>query len=88
MQDLMGWPIAQVSFGAMLLGAVWLILTGKIVPRRTLDDAEARARKWEEAYLVAHDALAEVLHTLKDVKEVGETTVDLLRSITNQRTPS
>lgn len=34
-------PIVQLGALGVLLGVVWLIITGRVVPRSTLDDARA-----------------------------------------------
>lgn len=55
-------PIVQLGALGVLLGVVWLIITGRVVPRSTLDDARADrdarvaeanedAEQWRQLYV-------------------------------------
>jgi hypothetical protein len=87
-----GWIWIQGGFGALVGLGVWLVLTGRLVPRSTLKDlrqdrddrvaeAKAEAQVWRDAYESAkraNEALAVQLHQML---EVGHTTSSVLRSL-------
>lgn len=93
------WLWVQGGFGALVSYGVWLVLTGRLVPRRILKDlredrddrlAEARseAQVWREAYESAkraNEALAVQLHQML---EVGHTTSSVLRSLPSTSKPA
>jgi len=41
--------LSQGGFGALVAVSVWLIYTGRLVPRSTLQKAEEREQKWQQA---------------------------------------
>lgn len=75
--------IAGLNFGvitpmAMLLLAMWLVLTGRIVPKQTMDDALDAAKLSEQARMELTQQVAELM-------EHAKTTNHLLRSLPNLR---
>lgn len=74
--------LAGLNFGvitpmAMLLIAVWLVLTGRIVPRQTMKDALEAAR-------TAEQARAELSQQVNDLLEQARTTNQLLQGIVSK----
>ena len=73
--DLSAIPWPQLGAGGLLTVAIYLILTGGLVPRRLAD-------KWEAAYREEKAITREQAAQLNELHELGHTTVALLRSIT------
>ena len=74
-------PWVQGGAAALLAFAVWLILTGRIVPRAVLKDSQAERDKWESAWRTSQDTVTELSQQVTALVEVGKTTEALLRSI-------
>jgi len=51
-------PIRDISSTAVLVAAVWLIFTGRLVPRRHYEDVIAERDAWRDAHRVSEDARA------------------------------
>lgn len=47
--DLMTWPLGQIGAGALVTLIVLLILTGRLVTRRQLEDTQADRDHWRTA---------------------------------------
>ncbi|MCX4816787.1 hypothetical protein OG601_47565 [Streptomyces sp. NBC_01239] len=56
MSEIFGINPSDVGLGALLTLAVLLILTGKLVPRRTHEDVIADRDNWRQAYLESEKA--------------------------------
>lgn len=52
--------VREVSATAVLVGVVVLILMGRLVPRRNLNDALAERDAWKSAHRVSEEARAEL----------------------------
>ena len=74
-------PWVQGGAAALLAFTVWLILTGRIVPRSVLRDSQDERDKWEQAWKTSQDTVAELSRQVTALVEVGRTTEALLRSI-------
>ena len=83
---------ADVGFGALVAFAIYLIFTGKLVPRsvveqirsdkdRSVQQAVAEASAWKEAYKIEAQSRAELGLQLGELLEVARTSDHLLRSI-------
>jgi hypothetical protein len=92
MLDAAGWAWLQGGFGALVALGVWLVFTGRLVPRSTVKDlrkdrdervAEARAETtvWREAYEASNRANEALYVQLNQMLEVGHTTTSVLRSL-------
>jgi hypothetical protein len=77
------WP--QLSAGGLLLGVVWMIVGGWLVPRRVLRDAQEQRDKWEAAWRESSGAVRELSGQVAELTEIGHTTTALLQSITSER---
>lgn len=51
-------PVREVSSTIILVGVVVLILTGRLVPRRNLDDALKERDAWHDAHTRSEDTRA------------------------------
>lgn len=68
--DALGLPIAGLTAPALLLVAVWLILTGRIVPRRTYEEKAKEADYWRAAALESMKQSGELLDAAKTTQAV------------------
>lgn len=76
-----GLPIGQVSAGAVLVLVVLMILTGRLVPRRNLDDVAHDRDQWRAAYLLAEQARVAQEQQVSELVEASRTTVSLLQAL-------
>ncbi len=60
---------------------VWLIYTGRLVPRSTLEDAHHDATEWRTESRIKDAQLAEKDRQLTHMTEVGRTVDSIMRSI-------
>lgn len=85
-----GIPMADLG-PAFLAGlAVLLVLVGRLVPRKSVDDALAQADKWERAHEVSEQARSVQAQQIDKLLESAETQTRLLESLreaANRRTP-
>lgn len=88
MIEIGGVPVPVTDFGAgVLLGiAIWLILTGRLVPRSTYDEKSKEADKWQAAHSVSEEARHAQTKQLDAVMEVGQTVKDVLTALERART--
>lgn len=56
MTDVLGINILQGGAGGIVALVVWMILTGRLVPRATLRDAYRQRDTWQEAHGVSEEA--------------------------------
>ena len=80
--DTVPWP--QLGFGGLLTVAIGMILTGRLVPRSSLRDAQRTSDKWEAAWREESELTREQSVQLNQLTELGHTTVALLQSITTE----
>lgn len=82
----------DVGFATLLSLAIWSIITGRLVPRSTVDDIradrdsqlaskEAEKQEWREAYLLTDAALGELVAQNQKLLESAETSNHLLKAI-------
>ena len=85
-------PWQSIGLSGMAVLAVYLVLTGKIVPRSSLDDARTDRDQWREAQIKSEERRGVLLHELRRTttalerlagsKDLG---VALLRSIRKEQ---
>jgi hypothetical protein len=78
---LSGLTIVPVSAGALVAIVVVLVLTGNLVPRRTLMDARAEAERWMHAWQLEHEARQRYLEHAEAGLEAARTTTAVLQSL-------
>ena len=60
---------------------VWLILSGRLVPRRLLDDEIRRSELWRKAAETWQAAASEAAHQIRDLHEPMLLTLELLKGL-------
>jgi hypothetical protein len=81
----LGVPASVLTVGGLLGLAVLLVLTGRLVPRRTLVDKIAEAERWREAYEHAEEARAEQAEQIGELVELARTTHAAIASLPRRR---
>ncbi len=85
-------PLGDISFFGLLALAIWAILTGRLVPRRILDDVRldrdtrvaekaAETAEWKEAYHLQYSVTSQLVDQNEKMLGSQETMEHLLRSI-------
>lgn len=74
-------PITVIGPGALLTLVVLLILTGKLIPRRTYDDMRDDRDHWRTAQALSEAARLEAAGQVKELLEHARTTDAFIRSI-------
>ncbi|RBL81488.1 hypothetical protein DDE05_44200 [Streptomyces cavourensis] len=81
MAELFGFKLADIGAVALLVIVVLMVLTGRLVPRRTYDDLKEDRNDWRTAHNRVADALAEAIHQNGELTELSRTGVHLLDSL-------
>jgi len=76
-----GIPIAGLTAPALLLLAVWFILTGRIIPRRTYDDLLRDRDEWRTAHRLSESERINQAKQIDALLEVGITVESIMRSM-------
>jgi hypothetical protein len=76
--------IGNLGAGALLALTVLLILTGRIVPRRSLDDARAERERWEAAWHAEKETSQALSVQVGTLIELGRTTEALLNTLVRE----
>ena len=76
-----GISVGSLTPAALLGLAVLLLLLGKIVPRRTLEDTQATAERWRQAYETEREARLVSDLQNRELMEIAKTTQSMLTSI-------
>jgi len=81
-------PLYALTPSALIGIVVLLLLTGRLVPRRTLDDSLKREDQWrtahgrsEDARMVSESARVEMTGQVRELLEHAKTADALIRSI-------
>ncbi|WP_037653550.1 hypothetical protein, partial [Streptomyces exfoliatus] len=80
MAELFGFKPADIGAAALLVVVVLMVLTGRLVPRRTYDDLKEDRNDWRTAHNKVADALAEAVRQNGELTELSRTGVHLLDS--------
>lgn len=91
-------PIVQGGAVAILFGVMWMIFSGRLMPRSTFDtireDQNARIAQqqeeitqWRAAWETSNETKAELVSQLGDLLEIGKATEQVLRSISQRAEP-
>ena len=81
MPELLGIDIAQGGAVALLTLVVLMVLTGRLVPRRTYDDMKEDRNDWRTAHNKIAGALDDAVRQISELTELSRTGVHLLDSL-------
>ena len=81
MSGLLVWPIGQLGAGALLTLVVLLILSGRLVTRRQLQDVQADRDYWRTAHDTQQQVTLKQGMTLERLLVHAETTTHALQEI-------
>ncbi|WP_436735981.1 hypothetical protein [Streptomyces sp. BBFR102] len=73
MGDLFGVKIADLGAVTLLALVVLIVLTGRLVPRRTYDDLREERDTWRSAHTVSEEARAVERAQTRELLELGRT---------------
>ncbi|MEU1800914.1 hypothetical protein [Streptomyces sp. NPDC019937] len=79
--DLMGINVVQGGAVALLAVAVLMVLTGRLIPRRTYDDLKEERDTWRNAALESEKGRAEDRAQVGELLETTRTTGHVLASL-------
>jgi len=78
------WPQVGVGSGWLFVGMfVWLVYTGKLVPRSTHEDAIHDRNEWRSESRLKDAQIAEKDTQLRHMAEVGKLTESILTAVRN-----
>ena len=84
--DAIPWAaLGGVSPAAMLMLAVWLILTGRIVPKSTYDIMVKARDDWQAAAQKNRDIIATQAETIRDQAVIGQTVEKVMGAVQEAR---
>lgn len=73
--------IGDVGFAGLVSLAIYLIYTGRLVPRRHLDDTRQDRDAWRSTAETQSGTITEISHQLEKLLEYAKTSDHLIRSI-------
>jgi cell division septum initiation protein DivIVA len=76
-----GFPWGQVSASAVLFFAIVLVLTGRLVPRSALKDAERVRDEWRQMFKDSQGNVTELVRQQSDLLIIGKSSETMLREI-------
>lgn len=79
--DLMGIDIAQGGAVALLTLVVLMVLTGRLVPRKTYDDLLKERDTWREAHTVSEAARTSERTQTQELLELSRTSAHALQAL-------
>ncbi|MFG2532818.1 hypothetical protein [Streptomyces sp. NPDC048516] len=79
--ELMGIDIAQGGAVALLAVVVLMVLTGRLIPRRTYDDMREERNTWRDAHTESEAARAEERDQNRQLMELAHTAGHVLDSL-------
>lgn len=81
MEELLGLPVVGLTAPFLLGLSVLLLLTGKLIPRRTYDDLRKDRDDWKAAHAKSEETRAELVSHMTVMVEQAKVTESLLRSL-------
>lgn len=79
-------PIGTLTPAGLLAIVVLLIASGRLVPRRTMEDTIHDRNEWRTAHRISEQSRAEQSEMIKELLEHARTTDAFIRSVTNAAT--
>lgn len=81
MGDLLGFRPSDLGAVALLTLVVLMVLTGRLVPRRTYDDLKEERDTWRAAHTVSEEARAMERAQTAELLELGRTSAHALSGL-------
>lgn len=81
LDDLGGLPAGSIGAGGLLTIVILMVLMGKLVPRRTLDDALRDRDDWRQAHKVSEAGRIELQQQVGELLELSRTTSTFIQAI-------
>lgn len=78
-------PISHLTPYGLVGITILLILTGRLIPRRTLDDALHDRDEWRAAHRISETSRAEMAGQVDELLEHARTTDAFIRSLGDRR---
>ena len=75
-----GFTLVDLGPAALVAIAVLLVLTGRLVPRRTYDDMKHDRDEWRASHRLSEQARLEQAGQLDEMLELGRTTTAIVRA--------
>ena len=86
--DAIPWTaLGSLSPAAMLMLAVWLILTGRIIPKSTYDVMVKARDSWQETAQKKQEIIHTQSETIREQMVVNETVTKIMTSIQDANKP-
>ena len=86
--DAIPWTaLGNLSPAAMLMLAVWLILTGRIIPKSTYDVMVKGRDSWQETAQKKQEIIRTQSETIREQMVVNETVTKIMTSIQDANKP-
>lgn len=76
-----GLPIGSLGAGGILTIVILLVLLGRLVPRRTLEDTIADRDQWREAHKTSEEARIELQQQVGELLELSRVTSTFIQAI-------
>lgn len=73
--------IGALTPSGMLMLAVWLILSGKLVPKATLEREATRGDQWRDTAAKKQEIIQAQAETIRDQAVVSETVVKVMSAL-------
>ncbi|MFD5026981.1 hypothetical protein [Streptomyces sp. NPDC058373] len=81
MGELFGLKVADLGAVTLLAVVVLMVLTGRLVPRRTYDDLKEERDTWRSAHTVSEEARAMERAQTRELLELGRTSAHALTGL-------
>lgn len=81
METALGIPVAVLTAPALLLAAVWLVMSGRLIPRRTYEDMIKDRDNWREAHRIAEAERIQQSQQINELLEVGRTVDAIMNAL-------
>ena len=86
--DVIPWTaLGNLSPAAMLMLTVWLILTGRIVPKSTYEVMVKRGDSWQDTAQKKQEIIRTQSETIREQMVVNETVTKIMTSIQDANKP-
>ena len=81
METALGIPLAVLTAPALLLTAVWLVMSGRLIPRKTYEDLLRDRDDWREAHRISEAERVQQSQQISALLEVGHTVNEIMNAL-------